>query len=139
MTDGDAITKYIRLRIERLRAEELDETQAHRVQHIRGGLAELYAVLGAMKLEGKAEKLGELTKTPRGFECVEFYDSRDKPFELQQSSAIDDSDRGLRKPGSSFVLLGGSVARMHLDREQVKGLIARLECWLETGGFDGRD
>lgn len=80
-------------------------------------------------------ELGVVGKTSRGFEIVHFYDS-DRLFStLQQSSVIGDYADSLDRPGSSFVWLGVDSERMHLNREQVAGLIARLQRWLDTGSF----
>lgn len=117
--------------------------------------------------------LGELKKTGRGFDLVEFTDAYGYECSLQQSSAVGDDDDAMDNPGSSFVWLGvddgkpqvmksqakalgltlppGEVSgwmpypipeevqistRMHLSREQVKGLVERLQQWLATGEFE---
>jgi len=75
------------------------------------------------------------SKTSRGFDLIEFEDQNQNPCELQQSSAIDDTERGMNQPGSSYVWLGVAKypERMHLHREHVTELITVLRGWLETG------
>jgi hypothetical protein len=83
--------------------------------------------------------LGSLKKTSRGFEVVEFTDSNGRQCILQQSSAIGDSDGAMDHPGTSYLWLGiqdAEAPSIHLNREQVKGLIGRLQHWLADGGFD---
>jgi len=117
-----------------------------------------------------SNKFGKVGKAARGFPCIRFDDAYGKKCSLQCSSAIDDTDRGLENPGTSFVWLGVNDAcpkilaskaeqygvvtdettgwvdypvpgdvimttRMHLSRVQVKGLIDRLQEWLDTGHF----
>ena len=83
--------------------------------------------------------LGTQTETPRGFGLVLFDDANCQKCSLQQSSAIGDANDACDRPGSSFVWLGvdsgNPGARMHLDREQVTGLIERLQAWVVTGDF----
>lgn len=75
-------------------------------------------------------RLGDPTKTHRGFEVINFPDYNDEECSLQASSlAIYD------KPGTSGVWLGTEDNRMHLDRKRVAALIAHLQAWLETGSF----
>ena len=50
--------------------------------------------------------LGEVKPTARGFERIDFLDAYGVECSLQQSSAIDDTERGVGNPGSSFVWLG---------------------------------
>jgi len=69
--------------------------------------------------------------TLRGFEIIEFTDRYDSECSLQQSSLAE-----FEPPGSSAVWLGVDDDRMHLDVEQVKTLIARLQAWLDTGSFE---
>ena len=80
--------------------------------------------------------LGVVRKTSRGFEIIDFDDSNGFYSTLQQSSAIGDYADSLDRPGTSFVWLGVDSERMHLNREQVAGLIVRLQCWLDTGSFE---
>lgn len=75
----------------------------------------------------------EIKKTSRGFELIKFDDANSHPCTLQQSSAMD--DRGAANPGSSYIWLGKGDERMHLHRDQVRELIARLDMWLATGSF----
>lgn len=81
--------------------------------------------------------LGKHKRTERGFELVEFTDVNGRDCSLQQSSAIGNHDDAVKKPGSSFVWLGiNGEKRMHLNQEQVKGLVERLQQWLATGGLE---
>lgn len=105
--------------------------------------------------------LGETSKTGRGFGIVEFVDRNGRDCSLQASSAIDDEEEGAwENPGSSAIWLGcndanprifiedkgwtdipmpkGYIAntRMHLSRTQVKALIVKLQCWVDTGSFE---
>lgn len=98
--------------------------------------------------------LGEVTRTGRGFEMVEFEDCYGVKCTLQASSlAI------YEEPGTSAVWLGPDHAnprilvpgkswqpvtmpdgyladtRAHLTDEQVRTLIAHLQAWLDTGSF----
>lgn len=50
--------------------------------------------------------LGTNTKTPRGFDSVEFVDRNDNPCHIACSSAIDGTQRGLENPGTSFLWIG---------------------------------
>lgn len=79
--------------------------------------------------------LGKLGKTEHGFEIVNFDDANGQSCSLQQSSAIGDSSDAVERPGMSFVWLGRDELRMHLNPEQVSGLIARLERWVATGSI----
>ena len=82
-------------------------------------------------------KLGIVRQTDRRFEFIEFKDRNRKPCTLQQSSAMDNTERGIQNPGSSFVWLGTEEDRMHLSRDQVQMLIGHLQAWMETGSLDG--
>jgi len=76
-------------------------------------------------------------KTQRGFQIIRFADGNDEACELQQSSAIDDTERGLNQPGSSFLWLGREdTDRIHLHREHVQELIQVLQGWLSDGKLD---
>lgn len=103
--------------------------------------------------------LGEYKKTGRGFALAEFTDAHGCQCSLQQSSAIGDfiwlgiSDGNPQVMKSQakdleLSLPPGEVSgwmpypipkevlistRMHLNREQVKGLVERLQQWLATG------
>lgn len=64
-----------------------------------------------------------------------FNDRYGTPWSLQASSLAE-----YKEPGTSAVWLGVDVvepklARMHLDRSQVRTLIKQLQSWLKTGGF----
>ncbi|NBW19799.1 MAG: hypothetical protein EBR82_68680 [Caulobacteraceae bacterium] len=76
------------------------------------------------------------TRTARGFQVVTLRDVDNVYYTLQQSSAIDDTDFGQSKPGSSFLWFDTDDKRIHLDRERVKGLVHILQKWLEDGTFD---
>lgn len=76
-------------------------------------------------------------KSPRGFQFLTFVDANGLECELLQSSATDNTERGLNQPGSSFVRLGREGAgRMHLHRDHVKELIGVLDGWLKTGSLE---
>ncbi len=79
----------------------------------------------------------KLSKTERGFELVTFMDGYGALCQLQQSSAIDPETPGaFDRPGFSYVWLGkADSGRMHLSREQVIALTARLEQWLASGSL----
>lgn len=79
---------------------------------------------------------GKYRKTERNFALVEFCDANGSECSLQQSSAIGEYDGAIDNPGTSFVRLGIEPDRMHLNREQVKGLVERLQQWLSTGDFE---
>lgn len=117
--------------------------------------------------------LGELDKTPRGFEIVKLTDAYGVECSVQQSSACADTDDAYNRPGSSYLWVGvdnpepkvmrsqaSSVGlcvpageeisgwmpypippqvslstRMHLNKDQVVGLVQRLQAWLETGSL----
>ncbi len=75
--------------------------------------------------------LGTMSRTSRGFQLVEFLDRYEQPCELQQSSLADYVD-----PEVSAVWLGlAGQDQMHLDLEQVKGLITLLSTWVSAGSF----
>ena len=48
----------------------------------------------------------ELARTHRGFQIGEFTDANGCQCSVQQSSAIDDTERGFSQPGSSYIWLG---------------------------------
>lgn len=104
----------------------------------------------------------EVTTTSRGFGIIHFEDRNGIKCSLQQSSAIAfDEPDVFERPGSSLIWLGCDDAdpkyfvpngepswrpvkmpkeyvantRMHLDRKRVEMLIAHLQTWLDTGGF----
>lgn len=76
----------------------------------------------------------KVTKTPRGFELIQFADSNGDACSLQQSSATD-FERG---PGQDYLWLGRDSARMHLDRDAVKELLPHLKRWANTGSLRTR-
>ena len=77
----------------------------------------------------------EIRLTPRNFEIIEFPESHGLPCNLQQSSSIDNTQRGLDNPGSSFIWFGLKDSRMHLSRENLIELLPHLQQWLKTGNF----
>jgi hypothetical protein len=77
--------------------------------------------------------LSDCTKTPRGFQLITFSDHFQQKCVLQQSSAIDDTERGFNSPGSSYVWLGIAGQQMHLHREHVQELVTVLKGWLLDG------
>ncbi len=81
--------------------------------------------------------LGEIDVTDRGFECIVFKDLAGTDCFLQQSSLIDDDEESplLVNPGTSAVWLGILDNPMHLNRRQVKRLVAILELWIDCGRF----
>ena len=114
----------------------------------------------------KMQPLGEVRKTGRGFEIIEFEDCSGEKCSLQQSSLAN-----YEKPGTSAIWIGCSDAnplilasqahkfgvkttemtgwvpypvpddvlmhtRAQLDREQVAALIAHLQNWLDKDTFE---
>jgi hypothetical protein len=78
-----------------------------------------------------------IEKTERGFTVIIHpgYKNESEDARLvQESSAIGDYDDSLDKPGSSFLWIGGNH---HLNREEIRELIERLECWLTSGRLEG--
>jgi len=85
-------------------------------------------------------ELGEVRKSSRGFQYVEFIDRHGMKCGLQQSSAIcGEYDDAMDRPGTSYVWLGiegnTDYPRMHLSRMDVAALIETLGRWLDTGSF----
>lgn len=98
-----------------------------------------------------------VNNTGRGFQVASFLDANGEECSLQQSSAIGrEEDDGTGEPGSFMLWLGidrvqprsgppwkdvpipadcMSSGRMHLDRNQVKELVAHLRRWLKTGSL----
>lgn len=72
-----------------------------------------------------------VTRTNRGFEIIEMpsYPSGETRRLIQASSAIGDYKDSMDVPGSSYLWVGQDH---HLDREQVKQLIAHLRAWLKA-------
>lgn len=82
----------------------------------------------------KVKRLGDQTRTERGFALVEFVDSYGVKCSMQASSLAE-----YEQPGTSAIWLGSEgAARMHLKRNQVEALANHLEAWLEsdTGDFE---
>ncbi len=73
-------------------------------------------------------------KTERGFVVVVEEKYQNDPGEftrlIQESSAIGDYDDAFDRPGSSYLWVGSDH---HLNREQVKELIERMQNWLTSG------
>ena len=107
--------------------------------------------------EKKSDQLGELTTTDRGFEKVEFTDSdgvkanitcssvtglrigldKVEPIILASHAAelgvsTQETDGWVSYPVPDSVFLN---ACMHLNREQVQGLVSRLQHWLDHESF----
>jgi hypothetical protein len=74
--------------------------------------------------------LGEVKKTSRGFQYIEWQDRNGQACELQQSSAAD-----FIQPGTTAVWLGLREQRMHLDLKQAKKLVKHLRKWIKDGVF----
>ena len=76
-------------------------------------------------------------KNERGFICVKHprYCNPPCPDEplIQESSAIGDYDDAMDRPGSSFLWVGEAH---HLNREEVKEMIERMQYWLDTGRLE---
>ncbi len=73
-------------------------------------------------------------KTERGFVIVEHEKYQNTSVEMkrliQESSAIGDYENSYNNPGSSYLWIGQDH---HLNREDVRELINRMQYWLETG------
>lgn len=54
--------------------------------------------------------LGDAERTGRGFQYITFPDAYGHECSIQQSSAIDDTERGYEHPGSSFLWIGPDEA-----------------------------
>ena len=65
----------------------------------------------------------------RGFETFALTDCYGEEFSVHQSAAIDDTERGMDNPGSSFVWIGSN----HLGRDHVRAVVTVLQRWLDTG------
>lgn len=52
---------------------------------------------------------------------------------IQESSVIGDYENSFQKPGSSFLWVGENH---HLDREEIKELVERMEYWLKNGRLE---
>lgn len=82
-------------------------------------------------------------QTKRGFEFICFKDQYGHACSLQQSSAIDDTNKETKNPGSSYVWLGKDDSfesnmlsdRMYLSKDHVRKLIRYLQNWLDNGSF----
>lgn len=99
-------------------------------------------------------------ETGRGFYLVDFIDDYNKKCSLQESSSIephiwlgvdDPEPQIMAKDAINLGITTSAVngwvpypihekvllcTRMHLNREQVKDLIKRLKCWVNTGSFE---
>ena len=72
-------------------------------------------------------------KTDRGFVVVDHPEYASPSAEarlIQESSAVDEYEDSWDKPGSSYLWVGDHA---HLNREEVKELINRMQYWLDTG------
>ena len=73
------------------------------------------------------------TKTSKGFVIVKHpiytHDLINTRL-VQESSAVGDYKDSSERPGSSYLWVG---VDHHLDREEVKELVSRMEHWLENG------
>ncbi len=85
----------------------------------------------------KMEVLGEVQKTERGFEIIEFSDYNNEECSLQVSSIIFSVKNGVSGPVVDCVWLGRNEARMHLTSKQAVELAKRLLIWAEHGTFKG--
>ena len=79
----------------------------------------------------------EVTKTDRGFELIEhpMYppDTAGSCVRLvQQSSAIATDGDEIPDPGTSYLWIGDDH---HLNRDEVRSLVAHLRAWLTTGSL----
>ena len=74
--------------------------------------------------------LGQYSKHgPKQLSQVIFHDTGGRECSLQQSSAATQDCIWLGT-------LGYGSIRMHLNREQVEGLVKRLQQWIDTGDFE---
>lgn len=83
-------------------------------------------------------------RTSRGFQIITFDDANGKECELQQSSAIDDTERGLNEPGSSYVKTDDDRLRYlagcgHDDGPIIEGFGNVLDDWWTYLGDVCRD
>jgi hypothetical protein len=77
----------------------------------------------------------KVTLTHRGFEWIDHPTRGNEPGIdrlVSQSSAVGDYDDALDRPGTSFLWIG---ADHHLNRNQVRELIAHLTAWVDTGSL----
>lgn len=101
-----------------------------------------------------------MTKTPRGFERIEFTDRSNQKYSLQESSLATEDCVWLGLNSADPVIMESDAlklglalpegemsgwmpypipeqvhlsTRMHLNREQVTELVGRLQSWLENG------
>jgi hypothetical protein len=83
--------------------------------------------------------LGEEDLTSRNFQVIRFKDSYNAPCSIQESSRVPwENDDGTVDDPLGWIWLGidspvPEMSRMHLNEEQVRGLIERLQGWLDTG------
>jgi hypothetical protein len=124
-------------------------------------------ILDGVLLQGEAKqelmdalylRYKQMTKTPRGFERIEFTDDYGEECSIQESSSVTEriwlgiNHVNPKIMKSDAVKLGLTVpfdesgwipypipeqvllsSRMHLNREQVTELVGRLQSWLESG------
>lgn len=76
-----------------------------------------------------------LMTSDRGFQYVteKEYTSHEETRLVAQSSAVGNYPDSMDKPGSSFLWIGSNH---HLNREEVRELMIRLNVWLNTGQLE---
>lgn len=83
------------------------------------------------------DPIGEVFAGDRGFPALRFKDSDGRHCIVSTSSCIGNYDDAFERPGTSFLWFqamdDGSNSGMLLNREQISGLIARLQEWLDFG------
>jgi len=83
------------------------------------------------------KKLGRSSNTLGAWPRVDFTDSCHRSCSLQASSMILDYEGAVENPGTSAVWLGlDNPRRMHLNRDQVQGLMLRMQEWLDKGRWE---
>lgn len=86
----------------------------------------------------KEKGIGRVRKSGRGFEFIEFKDLNGEECSLQASSlaTTDAVWLGCDNNAKIHHVTGDPLSpRMHMDRKQVKLLVASLMRWLEKGSF----
>jgi len=78
--------------------------------------------------------LGQVKTSQRGFSLLSFEDTHGRKCHVKQSSAS-----GEKPAGHSFLWLGVGDEAMHISRDQVIGLIGRLQSWVDTGEFGAQE
>jgi len=77
------------------------------------------------------KKLGELKRTIRGFDLIEFHDYNHNKCSLQESSLATESAIWLGVDGDD------GTTRMHLNKKHVKALVKQLKYWLKHEKLKG--